>query len=156
MRCAHTVAQVRDSEAAAFARLEAEGRPEEALMRRAAAGLAYAVADYLRGAGGSVYGARVVVLAGAGNNGGDAMYAAAALADRGARVGAPLLRPPEADSARSCSVPRRLTPTRSRHCASRADGCARSSETTTWRSTASSASGGRVPSEPMRPRSSMR
>jgi hydroxyethylthiazole kinase-like uncharacterized protein yjeF len=96
MRCAHTVAQVRDSEAAAFARLEAEGRPEETLMRRAAAGLAYAVADYLRGAGGSVYGARVVVLAGAGNNGGDAMYAAAALADRGARVDALLLSPEKA------------------------------------------------------------
>src|SRR5436190_2922503 len=96
MRCAHTVAQVRDAEEAAFARLEAEGRSEDTLMRRAAAGLAYAVADYLRGAGGSVYGARVVVLAGAGNNGGDAMYAAAALARRGAVVDTLLLNPDKA------------------------------------------------------------
>jgi len=65
-------------------------------MRRAAAGLANAVADYLRGAGGRVYGARVVVLAGAGNNGGDAMYAAAELARRGAVVDAVLLNPDKA------------------------------------------------------------
>src|SRR4051812_16198349 len=96
MRCAHTVAQVRAAEEAAFARLAAEGRSEETLMRHAAAGLASAVADYLRGAGGSVYGARVVVLAGAGNNGGDAMYAAAALAGRGAVVDALLLKPDKA------------------------------------------------------------
>src|SRR3954465_4237834 len=96
MRCAHTVAQVRAAEEAAFARLEAEGRSEETLMRRAAAGLAFAGAGYLQGAGGRGYGARVVVLAGAGNNGGDAMYAAAALAQRGAVVDAILLKPEKA------------------------------------------------------------
>jgi hydroxyethylthiazole kinase-like uncharacterized protein yjeF len=59
--------------------------PEGALMRRAAAGLASVCAGILRDRGG-VYGARVVVLAGTGDNGGDALYAAASLAGRGARV----------------------------------------------------------------------
>ncbi len=53
-----------------------------ALMRRAAAGLAATCARLL----GRVYGARVVVLAGTGDNGGDALYAAARLARRGARA----------------------------------------------------------------------
>jgi hydroxyethylthiazole kinase-like uncharacterized protein yjeF len=56
--------------------------PDGALMSRAAAGLATACIDLLGGA----YGRRVVVLAGAGNNGGDALFAAATLASRGARV----------------------------------------------------------------------
>ena len=43
-----------------------------------------------------MYGARVTLLVGAGNNGGDALYAGAALARRGARVTAVLLSPDKA------------------------------------------------------------
>ncbi|MGB9375956.1 MAG: NAD(P)H-hydrate dehydratase [Mycobacteriales bacterium] len=63
--------------------------PEGALMQRAAAGLANRCARLL----GDVYGARVVLLVGAGNNGGDALYAGARLAQRGAQVHALLLTP---------------------------------------------------------------
>lgn len=58
----------------------------ESLMRAAAAGLATACRRALRTARGRVTGARVVVLAGPGNNGGDALFAAANLAHRGAQV----------------------------------------------------------------------
>ncbi|MBG6098540.1 NAD(P)H-hydrate epimerase [Nocardioides luteus] len=61
--------------------------PEGALMQRAAAGLAYAIIGHLGGA----YGRRVVLLVGSGDNGGDALYAGALLARRGARVEAWLL-----------------------------------------------------------------
>lgn len=60
------------------------------LMQRAAYGLAGAVVALLKERGGGVYGARIVVLAGSGNNGADALYAAAALARRGARTTAVL------------------------------------------------------------------
>ncbi|MFC7494610.1 MULTISPECIES: NAD(P)H-hydrate dehydratase [unclassified Nocardioides] len=82
MRRAHTVEQVRAAEAELMARL-----PEGALMQRAAAGLAYAVIDLL----GSAYGRRVLLLVGSGDNGGDALYAGALLARRGAQVEAWLL-----------------------------------------------------------------
>ncbi|OIJ27068.1 NAD(P)H-hydrate epimerase [Nocardioides luteus] len=82
MRRAHSVEQVRAAEKALMASL-----PEGALMQRAAAGLAYAVIDHLGGA----YGKRVVLLVGSGDNGGDALYAGALLARRGARVEAWLL-----------------------------------------------------------------
>ncbi|MEU6138365.1 bifunctional ADP-dependent NAD(P)H-hydrate dehydratase/NAD(P)H-hydrate epimerase [Nocardioides sp. NPDC047086] len=66
--------------------------PEGALMQRAAAGLAYAVIGHLRERGlGGAYGKRVVLLVGSGDNGGDALYAGALLARRGARVEAWLL-----------------------------------------------------------------
>ena len=55
---------------------------ERALMSRAAAGLTSVCARLL----GQVYGARVVILAGSGDNGGDALYAGARLARRGAAV----------------------------------------------------------------------
>ncbi len=74
--------QVRAAEAELMARL-----PEGALMQRAAAGLAYAVMDLL----GSAYGRRVLLLVGSGDNGGDALYAGALLARRGAQVEAWLL-----------------------------------------------------------------
>src|SRR6187401_3381800 len=77
MRIAHDVQAVRAAERRAMARLG-----EGVLMQRAAAGLAAVTA----GAMGRVYGARVVVLAGTGDNGGDALYAGAALAKRGAVV----------------------------------------------------------------------
>jgi hydroxyethylthiazole kinase-like uncharacterized protein yjeF len=81
------VGEVRAAEEALMARL-----PEGALMQRAAAGLARRTAEIL----GSVYGARVLLLVGAGNNGGDALYAGARLAGRGARVDALLLSPDRA------------------------------------------------------------
>ena len=84
MRSAHTVEQVRDAEQALMARL-----PEGVLMQRAAAGLAYAVLDYL----GHAYGSRVLLLVGSGDNGGDALYAGALLARRGVQVRALLLSP---------------------------------------------------------------
>jgi hydroxyethylthiazole kinase-like uncharacterized protein yjeF len=82
VRSAHTVEQVRAAEAALMARL-----PHGALMQRAAAGLAAAIADFL----GGVYGRRVVLLVGSGDNGGDALHAGALLARRGASVEAWLL-----------------------------------------------------------------
>lgn len=56
--------------------------PEGALMGRAAAGLASVCARVLP----RTYGAEVAVLAGSGDNGGDALFAGAYLARRGARV----------------------------------------------------------------------
>ncbi|GAA1921686.1 NAD(P)H-hydrate dehydratase [Nocardioides marmoribigeumensis] len=84
MRRAHTVEQVRTAEEAAFA-----VTPDGALMQRAAAGLATALADLL----GHVYGARVLLVVGAGNNGGDTLHAGARLARRGAAVDCVLLSP---------------------------------------------------------------
>jgi ADP-dependent NAD(P)H-hydrate dehydratase / NAD(P)H-hydrate epimerase len=63
--------------------------PDGALMLRAAAGLAATCADTL----GRVYGSRVVLLTGSGDNGGDTLYAGARLAKRGAGVTAVLLAP---------------------------------------------------------------
>lgn len=66
--------------------------PEGTLMQRAASGLARRCAALL----GTVYGSRVLLLVGAGNNGGDALFAGARLARRGARVSAVLLDPDRA------------------------------------------------------------
>ncbi|MFG2801538.1 NAD(P)H-hydrate dehydratase [Streptomyces pseudovenezuelae] len=90
MRTAYNVETVRAAERELMARL-----PEGALMQRAAAGLAAACADLL----GRVYGRRVVLLVGSGDNGGDALYAGARLARRGAGVAAVLLAPERAHSA---------------------------------------------------------
>jgi hydroxyethylthiazole kinase-like uncharacterized protein yjeF len=84
MRTAYGVETVRSAEAALMAEL-----PAGALMQRAAAGLAAAAAGLL----GRVYGRRVALLVGSGDNGGDALYAGARLARRGARVTALLLSP---------------------------------------------------------------
>lgn len=84
MRYAHTVEQVRAAEATLMATL-----PPGTLMQRAATGLATACADFL----GRVYGSGVLVLAGSGDNGGDALWAGTRLAQRGARVGAVVLNP---------------------------------------------------------------
>ncbi|WP_369055769.1 NAD(P)H-hydrate epimerase [Kineococcus terrestris] len=78
---AATAAQVRAAEAAVAARL-----PAGTLMQRASTALAAECAGALRAAAGGVAGRRVVVLAGAGDNGGDALFAAALLARRGAGV----------------------------------------------------------------------
>jgi hydroxyethylthiazole kinase-like uncharacterized protein yjeF len=77
VRNAHDVATVRAAERALMDTL-----PPGTLMQRAAAGLAAVCAGLLS----PVYGARVVVLAGSGDNGGDALYAGARLARRGAAV----------------------------------------------------------------------
>jgi ADP-dependent NAD(P)H-hydrate dehydratase / NAD(P)H-hydrate epimerase len=84
MRGAWRVADVRAAEEALMKTL-----PDGALMQRAAAGLARRCALLL----GEVYGSRVLLLVGAGNNGGDALYAGARLAGRGAAVSALLLAP---------------------------------------------------------------
>jgi ADP-dependent NAD(P)H-hydrate dehydratase / NAD(P)H-hydrate epimerase len=83
---AHSVEDVRAAEG-----LVMEGVPEGALMQRAAAGLATAVLDELRTRRGRAYGGRVVLLVGAGSNGGDALWAGARLLRRGVRVDAVLL-----------------------------------------------------------------
>jgi ADP-dependent NAD(P)H-hydrate dehydratase / NAD(P)H-hydrate epimerase len=90
MRRAYRVAEVRAAEEALLARV-----PDGALMQRAAAGLATRAAGLLADAGG-VYGSRVLLLVGAGNNGGDTLYAGARLARRGAHVDALLLSPEHA------------------------------------------------------------
>jgi hydroxyethylthiazole kinase-like uncharacterized protein yjeF len=82
MLTAHSVDQVRQAEAALMAQL-----PEGELMQRAVAGLTSECVRLLS----RVYGARVVVVAGSGDNGGDALYATARLARRGAKVEAVLL-----------------------------------------------------------------
>ena len=82
MRALHTEAEVRAAEAALMATL-ADG----VLMQRAATGLARRALVLLR-EGGGVYGARVVLLVGAGNNGADALWAGARMAERGVRVDA--------------------------------------------------------------------
>jgi hydroxyethylthiazole kinase-like uncharacterized protein yjeF len=82
MRGVYSVEHIRAAEAAALARL-----PAGELMQRAAHALAAQCARTL----GAVYGAHVVLLVGGGNNGGDALFAGALLARRGARVDALLL-----------------------------------------------------------------
>jgi hydroxyethylthiazole kinase-like uncharacterized protein yjeF len=79
------VADVRAAEAERLAQV-----PGGALMQRAAAGLAAVCAGALRDAAGGVSGRRVVLLVGAGNNGGDALWAGERLARRGVRVDAVL------------------------------------------------------------------
>jgi ADP-dependent NAD(P)H-hydrate dehydratase / NAD(P)H-hydrate epimerase len=81
MRDAYQVAAVRAAEHALM-----EIVPDGALMGRAAAGLASVCAALLRRYPGHVYGTRVAVLAGSGDNGGDALYAGALLARRGVAV----------------------------------------------------------------------
>ncbi|HVA61218.1 MAG TPA: NAD(P)H-hydrate dehydratase [Mycobacteriales bacterium] len=79
MRAAYDVAAVRTAEGILQAAV-----PDGALMQRAASGLARRCAEML----GRVYGSRVVLLVGSGDNGGDALFAGARLAVRGARVDA--------------------------------------------------------------------
>jgi hydroxyethylthiazole kinase-like uncharacterized protein yjeF len=78
---AHRVEDIRAAEAAAKA-----GLPDGELMQRAVRGLVEALADIPAGD-------LIVVLAGPGDNGGDALFAASHLADRGVRVDVALLDP---------------------------------------------------------------
>ncbi|MCX5376466.1 NAD(P)H-hydrate dehydratase [Streptomyces sp. NBC_00091] len=88
MRTAYSVETVRAAERELMARL-----PEGALMARAAAGLAAVCGRLLARRRGRVYGSRVVLLVGPGDNGGDALYAGARLARRGAGVTAVAMDP---------------------------------------------------------------
>lgn len=77
----HDVATIRAAEAELMARL-----PEGALMQRAATGLATTTARLIQQTFGRLPGVRLAVVAGSGNNGGDALFAAAQLARRGVQV----------------------------------------------------------------------
>jgi ADP-dependent NAD(P)H-hydrate dehydratase / NAD(P)H-hydrate epimerase len=81
VRGAWRVAEIRAAESALMATL-----PPGTLMRRAAAGLARRCAELLRDRFGGVNGRKVLLLVGSGDNGGDALFAGAALARRGAAV----------------------------------------------------------------------
>ena len=86
----YTADQIRGAEGAMM-----ETVAEGVLMRRAAYGLAAHVIGWLGGA----YGRRVTLLVGAGDNGGDALWAGVELRRRGARVTAVLLSPDRAHAA---------------------------------------------------------
>ena len=75
MRFGYGVSAIRRAAAELMARL-----PPGTLMQRAAAGLAAAGIELL---GQRAYGRRVALLVGAGDNGGDALFAGARLARRG-------------------------------------------------------------------------
>lgn len=91
MRCYYTSDEVRDAEAPLMAAL-----PDGTLMRRAAYGLAQVVAGELKSLTGGVVGRSVTVVAGSGDNGGDALWAGALLRRRGVAVRAVLLVPDRA------------------------------------------------------------
>lgn len=84
----HTAQSIRDAERAT-GRLLTDG----VLMARAARGVAATVLALLRQRCGGVYGRTVVLVVGAGDNGGDALYAARHLRGRGVRVRAVLTAP---------------------------------------------------------------
>jgi hydroxyethylthiazole kinase-like uncharacterized protein yjeF len=90
MRAAWRAADIRVAEERLMATL-----PLLTLMQRAATGLARRCAAILE-QGPGVYGSRVLLLVGAGNNGGDALFAGALLARRGVAVRAILLAPDKA------------------------------------------------------------
>ena len=94
-RRAFPVEQIRDAERPLIDAAAASGDPD-AVMRRAAAGLAHHTAALLRERTGGVYGRSVLLLVGTGDNGGDALYAGALLRARGCRVDALLLDPDRA------------------------------------------------------------
>jgi hydroxyethylthiazole kinase-like uncharacterized protein yjeF len=86
-----TTEQVRAAEDRLLART-----PEGALMRKAAFGVAVEAASMLRSLTGGTAGRRVTLLVGAGNNGGDALWAGAFLRRRSVAVTAVLLNPDRA------------------------------------------------------------
>ncbi|MDJ0392715.1 NAD(P)H-hydrate dehydratase [Rhodococcus sp. G-MC3] len=88
MRHYYTPDQIRAAERPLLNSLEAG-----VLMRRAAHGLATVVASELLARTGGVFGRRVCVLVGSGDNGGDGLWAGAMLRGRGAAVSAVLLKP---------------------------------------------------------------
>ncbi|HZA11454.1 NAD(P)H-hydrate dehydratase [Mycobacterium sp.] len=88
MRHYYTADEIREAEAPLLASL-----PEGGLMRRAAFGLATAIARELRARTGGVAGRHVCAVVGSGDNGGDALWASTFLRRRGAAASAVLLNP---------------------------------------------------------------
>jgi ADP-dependent NAD(P)H-hydrate dehydratase / NAD(P)H-hydrate epimerase len=88
MRHYYSADAIRDAEAPLLASL-----PDGALMRRAATGLALAIARELVALTGAVVGRSVCAVVGSGDNGGDALWAATFLRRRGASASALLLNP---------------------------------------------------------------
>ncbi|HET6733534.1 NAD(P)H-hydrate dehydratase [Mycobacterium sp.] len=88
MRHYYTADAIREAEAPLLASL-----PEGGLMRRAANGLATAIARELVLLTGGISGRRVCAVVGSGDNGGDALWAATFLRRRGATAAAVLLKP---------------------------------------------------------------
>ena len=88
MRYYYSAEQIRAAEDPLLASL-----PDGVLMRRAAHGLAGAIMAELRRRTGGVAGRSVCAVAGSGNNGGDALWAATFLRRRGAGASAVLLNP---------------------------------------------------------------
>ncbi|WP_099037113.1 NAD(P)H-hydrate dehydratase [Mycobacterium neglectum] len=88
MRYYYSADEIREAEAPLLASL-----PNGALMRRAANGLATAIARELTLLTGGVAGRRVCAVVGSGDNGGDALWAATLLRRRGASAAAVLLKP---------------------------------------------------------------
>ncbi len=94
MRGVWTTEQVKAAEDRLLART-----PEGALMRKAAFGVATVAASMLRDLTGGTAGRRVTLLVGAGNNGGDALWAGYFLRRRSVAVTAVLLTPDRAHKA---------------------------------------------------------
>ena len=88
MRHYYTADEIREAEAPLLASL-----PDGGLMRRAAFGLATAIARELALLTGGISGRRVCAVVGSGDNGGDALWAATFLRRRGAAAAAVLLSP---------------------------------------------------------------
>ncbi|MDR1237151.1 MAG: bifunctional hydroxymethylpyrimidine kinase/phosphomethylpyrimidine kinase [Propionibacteriaceae bacterium] len=78
-----SVGEIRRGEAEAITKVG-----DDALMQRAAHGLANEMLRLLKRRRGKAVGARVLILAGPGNNGGDALFAGVRLAGRGVQVSA--------------------------------------------------------------------
>lgn len=91
MRHYYSAEAIRDAEAPLLQSL-----PDGALMRRAAFGLATAIARELTARTRGVAGRRVCAVVGSGDNGGDALWAATFLRRRGASASAVLLNPDRA------------------------------------------------------------
>lgn len=91
MRHYYSAEAIREAEAPLLQRL-----PDGGLMRRAAFGLAAAIARELTSRTGGVAGRQVCAVVGSGDNGGDALWAAAFLRRRGAGATAVLLNPERA------------------------------------------------------------
>ena len=88
MRHYYTADAIREAEAPLLASM-----PDGALMRRAAFGLANAIARELALRTGGIAGRRICAVVGSGDNGGDALWAATFLRRRGAAAAAILLKP---------------------------------------------------------------
>ncbi|OBJ72202.1 NAD(P)H-hydrate epimerase [Mycobacterium sp. 1274756.6] len=94
MRHYYTVEQIRAAEAPLLASL-----PDGVLMRRAAFGLTTVILNELARRTGGITGRRVCAVAGSGDNGGDALWAATLLRRRGVAADAILLNPDRAHPA---------------------------------------------------------